>query len=313
MQKWPASSGKRLFLGLLASFQQGLHDYSFGILSLNRDNSEVNDLAGSLMRCQHICPSCHKKTVFFEHQNTVAVSIPPPPQTESAIIPPLEVRVVYLPEAPEQTRGLTFAALKQLLQPSFLPVKLDRVRPDGSAVTVATLRERLLKLIPPAALAQCANNVILMEAANINASTVQNRVLEDSMPLTSLLSNGASRPPVVYAYCPIHTLKKRLLLLQVESFSTTEPSVESLTYDCLLQRSVRPRDDSPASPLTVDQCIKTSLLGFPQMISYDPDWVAARLRLSIWQNQFRLVREGSPLQVAVDIHISLSLDLTTSF
>ena len=58
-----------------------------------------------------------------------------------------------------------------------------------------------------------------------------------------------------------------------------------------LQRAIVPSELE--GPRTVDQCIKSSLFGFPQLVSYDPDWATARLRLCIWTNQFRSLEEGS--------------------
>ena len=171
----------------------------------SRDDSKVNDVAGSLMRCQHVCPTCSKKTVFYEHQNTVALCIPPPQiQQNQSPIALIDFKVVYLPEVPQQTRNLSFGSLKQLLQPQVWTVQVNQEK------VVSTLRERIVKLLPAAALKQCNGKIVLVEAANANLSTVQSKFLEDSIPLKSL-----SPARLVYCYCPIHIYKKRLLILQV--------------------------------------------------------------------------------------------------
>ena len=172
-----------------------------------RDDSQVNDVAGSLMRCQHVCPSCSKKTVFYEHQNTVALCIPPPPPQVQPIQAPsnlIDIKVVYLPEVPQQTRNFSFASLKQLLQPQVWMVPVNQEN------SVSALRERIAKLLPSAALKQCNEKIVLVEASNANRSTVQAKFLDDSTSLASL-----SPARLVYCYCPIHIYKKRLLLLQV--------------------------------------------------------------------------------------------------
>ena len=170
-----------------------------------RDDSKVNDVAGSLMRCQHVCPTCNKKTVFYEHQNTVALCIPPP-QIQPNQMPTnlVDFKVVYLPEVPQHTRHLSFESLKQLLQPQVWTIKVNQEK------FVSALRERIVKLLPAAALKQCNDKIVLVEAANANLSTVQPKFLDDGMPLTSL-----SPARLVYCYCPIHIYKKKMLLLQV--------------------------------------------------------------------------------------------------
>lgn len=157
------------------------------------------------MRCQHVCPTCKKKTVFYEHQNTVALCIPPP-QIQPNQMPTnlVDFTVVYLPEVPQQTRNLSFESLKQLLQPQVCTVKVNQEK------FVSALRERIVKLLPAAALKQCNEKIVLVEAANANLSTVQPKFLEDGMPLASL-----SPARLVYCYCPIHIYKKKMLLLQV--------------------------------------------------------------------------------------------------
>eukprot|EP00597_Dinobryon_sp_UTEXLB2267_P002583 CAMPEP_0170063244 /NCGR_PEP_ID=MMETSP0019_2-20121128/4186_1 /TAXON_ID=98059 /ORGANISM="Dinobryon sp., Strain UTEXLB2267" /LENGTH=416 /DNA_ID=CAMNT_0010269629 /DNA_START=716 /DNA_END=1962 /DNA_ORIENTATION=- len=210
--------------------------------TLLRDDSAVNDLAGSLMRCQHVCPACHKCTVFFEHQNTVSVSIPADPEGPQGGAEGLEsVQVVFLPEAPQQTRDLSWAALGLLLRPRGWTLRL------GPGASMQTLRTQLRALLPPAALEQSGGQVLLLELvarAKGDKGPAWRWLGEDS-PL------GTAR--TVLAYCPIAAYKGRLLLTQRQVWWEA-PSV--------LLRA----------------------LPVPQLLSFDPQWACARLRLAVLLN-----------------------------
>ena len=89
--------------------------------TLLRDDSIVNDLMGGLVRCQLVCRRCQRTTVFFEHQNTVALSL------RSEIFNCRSIVVLIVQEAPT-VKGTMKAALPP---PIMLKLKLGGDRCVG--------------------------------------------------------------------------------------------------------------------------------------------------------------------------------------
>ena len=80
-----------------------------------REDSEVKDIVGSLLRSKLTCLECGKKTVYFEYHQTLQLAIP---TINAAAAKPREIKVLYIPDNDIAQRAAAAAATKSVKTPS---------------------------------------------------------------------------------------------------------------------------------------------------------------------------------------------------
>ena len=248
-----------------------------------REDSEVNDIVGFLLRSQLECLQCGKKTVYFDYYQTLQLAIPRAPASSSSLEADQrrDVPVLFVPGADlridcsslDGGPGSTQSAMQGSQRPVLLSVNV------ASSDTVGTLKEHAAALI--AALVLVGDTRATMEAADALNRLV---LLQMGQKLSTLLSVADDRAPV--SSLPDDATLAAYL-------SSADPSHDAQLV--LLHRIIEKKEESDVSGGWADEgedergLPRVRLAHVPRMIPFSSRWSCARIRILLLQHVTQLL------------------------
>lgn len=264
-----------------------------------REDSEVKNLFGSLMRSQLNCPDCGKTSVSFEYHNTVQVAIP-----RSNTV---HLTVIFVPELfANFGRVHNAEQLEQYMRVQTFNLDVDRLQ------TMHFVKQLLRKRIAAPYLDRSDGELLLLQSEpGLDHRTVCS-VLVDSSSVGRFSADA-----IVYAYCPLKECARRLVVMQVRSTTRTHvTSIACFTHFFALQRTVNLNIEAYRAPdvMRVDgesregELMLQRLVLVPMLVSFEETWNCPRLRISVLQNSCRFLRRDSVVHQQLVRHM-LSSDV----